>query len=380
MPYKLQRVDGGYYVVKPDGKRMSQKPMPKKSAIRQMSALYASEKSRAPLSVLKDRAGQYRWIAFSSNAFRDDDGEIVSRKALEEDVDRSDQSGRYGPLLWWHTDNAEIGDCDYRAFIGRTLVESGTFRNKEIAEAIARNQDSLGLSIGFKYRKQALDGRRTFHEVQIYERSVLPRKYAANPLTKIEVVKEDEMNIAEKIKALAELVGLEKAEETLGVVRETEADGEEEGREFKAKKAEEAEEEEKAEAEMAEAEAEEEAEEEKPAKQAEDKAKRDDDPLDQPLTLGEFLKYMEALMADEEDEEGKKESRIAELESELEEADAALEAAIKRIKELESAAKPPRGFVASQSDETVQDEGSRVKSAAPHEDNGLGEFMKFLTQ
>jgi len=48
--------------------------------------------------VFKDARGQPRWVAQSSTAFQDRDREIVSTKALADDVAFADASGSYGPL------------------------------------------------------------------------------------------------------------------------------------------------------------------------------------------------------------------------------------------------------------------------------------------
>jgi len=78
-------------------------------------------------AVFKQADGRYRWVTFSSNAFEDGDREIVSTKALADDVAHSDATGDYGPLLFWHMPQAELGACDYRALHDRMLIESGTF-------------------------------------------------------------------------------------------------------------------------------------------------------------------------------------------------------------------------------------------------------------
>jgi len=88
------------------------------------------------MSVVKQKDGRSRWVMFSSTAYQDRDGEIVSQKALADDVARMDASGEYGPLDWWHVNGLNLGRCDYNAMDGNVLIESGTFASEAIAEAV----------------------------------------------------------------------------------------------------------------------------------------------------------------------------------------------------------------------------------------------------
>lgn len=167
------------------------------------------------LSVIKDSQGEHRWLLFSSNAFRDREKEIVSRAALEADVDASDQAGEYGPLLWWHLNGLKgnpvcmLGNCDFRMVHGRTLIESGTFDSKEIGEAVAKAAPFLQVSIGFNHPADEPDEDGVFHTIRTFERSLLPRGKAANPFTKVSVKGEISMaskkQIQEKLAALKTL-------------------------------------------------------------------------------------------------------------------------------------------------------------------------------
>lgn len=167
------------------------------------------------LTVIKHSQGEHRWLLFSSNAFRDREKEIVSRAALEADVDASDQAGEYGPLLWWHLNGLKgnpicmLGNCDFRMVHGRTLIESGTFDSKEIGEAVAKAAPFLQVSIGFNHPADEPDEDGVFHTIRTFERSLLPRGKAANPFTKVSVKGEISMatkkQIQEKLAALKTL-------------------------------------------------------------------------------------------------------------------------------------------------------------------------------
>jgi len=90
------------------------------------------------MSIVKQSDGKLRWVMFSSTAYQDRDGEIVSQKALADDVARADASGDYGPLDWWHVDGLILGHCDYNAMDGKVLIESGTFVSEAVGEVNGR--------------------------------------------------------------------------------------------------------------------------------------------------------------------------------------------------------------------------------------------------
>lgn len=216
---------------------------------------YAEPESAAPMVVFKDaRCGKYRWVAVSSTAYRDRDKEIVSIQALKNDVDRADADGKYGPLRWWHVGKPDpwsdepwgpgidIGDCDFNMVIGKSLVESGTFRSDEVAVRFMEVADDLGLSIGFHHPLSQPDKSGVYSEIRRFERSALPRRYAANPWTafRVETRKEKVMpSLSEKIKQLVGVLGggpdAERIARTvLGGALDTEKAADAAGVEFKA--------------------------------------------------------------------------------------------------------------------------------------------------
>ncbi len=139
------------------------------------------------IHIFKDAQGQWRWILFSSSSFQDRDEETIAQKALEEDVAVTDQTGDCGPLLWWHTKGAVLGQCDFRSMLGRILVESGTFRNETVALAVKSAAHLLGVSIGFiPYPQERFPGQ-VFTRIRTKERSLLPRGMESNLLTKVRV-------------------------------------------------------------------------------------------------------------------------------------------------------------------------------------------------
>lgn len=138
----------------------------------------------------------YRWVLLSSNGFRDRDGEIISTKALQRDVALWELEGRPAqPLRWWHVNlddsyqrGVELGTTDFRMMHGRTLIESGTFLTKEIAEGVYNAQEKLAGSIGFRYSPKDVDDDKVFSAVTVFERSLLPLGKNSNLLTALAVV------------------------------------------------------------------------------------------------------------------------------------------------------------------------------------------------
>lgn len=185
----------------------------KAEALAKLKKLYEAEemtwKDYDPgFFVSKDDSGAYRWVLISSNAYRDRDGEIVSQKALQADVARADADGDYGPLRWWHVPGLDIGDTDFNMLNGKFLVESGTFRSPEIAEAVKAEADELQASIGFRHPATEPDQENVYNQVRRFERSLVPRGRASNPFTSLTVKEgENEMtSLTDKIQAFKALL------------------------------------------------------------------------------------------------------------------------------------------------------------------------------
>jgi hypothetical protein len=178
----------------------------------------------ASLSVFKDATGRFRWVLLSSNGYRDRDGEIVSTKALTQDVARADADKDYGPLRWWHVPGMDIGDCDYNAMSGRVLVESGTFRSEAIGRAVFKAQGDLQASIGFRHPTTEPDHEKVYHHIRRFERSLTPVGRASNPLTRL-IVKQGGTMEDEKMQAFKALFGQageDALKEVMGRIQATE--------------------------------------------------------------------------------------------------------------------------------------------------------------
>jgi hypothetical protein len=165
-------------------------------------------------AVYKDASGQPRWIARTTTAYKDRDGEILPIATLDQDSQRMTQSGQYGPLRWWHVGapdphndttpwgiGLDLGMCDYSAQIGRTRLESGTFNSPKIAARVAQIAGSLELSPGFFHKATDPQPDGTYSAIRTFERSIVPTRYgrASNLFTGISlkgntIMDQDEFN------------------------------------------------------------------------------------------------------------------------------------------------------------------------------------------
>ncbi|MGB8980302.1 MAG: PAS domain-containing protein, partial [Anaerolineales bacterium] len=219
------RLMGGAWAALHQGYRGNKYEGPSKAdAIAKLRKIYDQEKMTVPgekgFMTFKQADGTYRWVLISSSTFRDRDGEIVTGKALAEDVERCDATGNYGPLRWWHMGGFEfpdgqdswqtwkagpgldIGDCDFNMLYGKLLIESGTFKDNVIGEGVSDIQDLLEASIMFSHPRDEPGKSKEYQNIHRLERSLLPAGMASNLLTKLYVSKgEPAMNAKEKLAA-----------------------------------------------------------------------------------------------------------------------------------------------------------------------------------
>lgn len=174
-------------------------------------------KAASALAVFKDAAGRDRWIAITTTAYEDRDGEIITVKGIAHAVAYGDQTGKRGTLRYWHVPGFDLGDCDYQAQAGpggRFLVESGTFYGeKEATIGRAMAAEGWQMSPGFLHPvtepyPATVGGRRVglFDHPMIFERSTTPPGRASNLFGRFTTTKETRMT-EEKQAALKALVG-----------------------------------------------------------------------------------------------------------------------------------------------------------------------------
>lgn len=180
----------------------------------------------------------YRWLAFSSNAFKDLDGELFTTKALEEAVDYADQTGDRGPLRVFHVPGTDIGDADFQGIAGRFLIESGTFRSDELGSKaveyfLTSSDKQFQVSIGFQYKVgDEEDG--VYDWLRIRERSVTPFGDAANPFTNFAFGEiGGELMDERKVNMLTDMFGKDLASKIVGDAESKSKDLEDKGVSFK---------------------------------------------------------------------------------------------------------------------------------------------------
>lgn len=203
-----------------------------------------------PMSVFKQADGSYRWVTFSSTAYKDRDGEIVSTKAQEDDCNLMDKTGDYGVLRWWHMGSPyaktkgdwqswtagkgiDLGDCDFSAMHGRVRIESGTFYNNDIGARFKEIADQLSVSIGFSHPDNEPNTGGIFEHTHTFERSLLPVGMQSNHFVSVPLIEKESKMDDKKENKLKELLG-GMAELVLGKAEATDKAAESTGATFKA--------------------------------------------------------------------------------------------------------------------------------------------------
>jgi len=186
----------------------------------------------AQCKVTKDKSGNYRWTMITSSSFKDQEGEIVSLQALKDDVARTDKGDDPGPARFWHIGTPDIatrspgpgldiGDVDFRAVHGKSLIESGLFTDKAIGEAFSKT-DNLAASIAFFHPVDQPDKDGVYHNIHSFERSFLPEGKQANLLSTQPIREKDKDMDKSKMDAFAKIVGEDAAKAFLGDVEKKE--------------------------------------------------------------------------------------------------------------------------------------------------------------
>jgi len=136
-------------------------------------------------AVFKNSDQQDRWLAITTTAYQDQEGEYISRQAIVGAVAHGDRTGQRGTLRYWHVPHVELGDCDFQAATAenRLLIESGTFRSKAAAE-IGSRMAAAGwqMSPGFLHPPTE-PAHHTYRAMLLFERSLCPPGQASNPYT-----------------------------------------------------------------------------------------------------------------------------------------------------------------------------------------------------
>jgi len=147
---------------------------------------------KSELLVEKSDDGTYRWMAISSNSFRDIDGEIVTTQAMDFAIEIAKKRGSYGNLVWEHYDELPIGVCKSQRRVGNFLVETGDFLDTKLglkaAEKIkSSDPGKYRISIGFKYWQGTKSDEGEYYLIDIFHRACTD--HPANKGTALEVEK-----------------------------------------------------------------------------------------------------------------------------------------------------------------------------------------------
>jgi hypothetical protein len=100
----------------------------------------------------------------------------------------------------------DIGDCDFNWLRGRTLIESGDFRDEQIGQRTMEKAADYQISLGFKHPPDNPDSEGVYHRIKRIERSLVPAGRAANPFTSLTVKEQNSMNDSDKLLALKALL------------------------------------------------------------------------------------------------------------------------------------------------------------------------------
>lgn len=169
----------------------------------------------------KDATGSWRAVLFSSNNFKDRDGEIIAQSAHEEYVEWVNKNmAEAAPVFaTWHVPGtARTYPIDFVGFDNGFLIESCPLTEGEAANLLKMQETTdLGLSIGGLALQRDQENPHIILKYRQFEVSDLPLSRAANPFTDIELVlKEAVMKSEEMQTYLAGMLGEERAKQVLG--------------------------------------------------------------------------------------------------------------------------------------------------------------------
>ncbi len=162
-------------------------------------------------------------VTYSTNSFKDRDGEFFSTKSLEDYVNSNEEKDDKGSFNLWHINidkggaNTDFAEKEWQGVIGRFLVEAGPYlddtKGKAAAEFFKQHTNShpdiapegWGCSPEFKFLPEDKKTG-TYEWVHILRTSTLPRSEAANIYTKAGQKGSETMALSDKQKEAAEIV------------------------------------------------------------------------------------------------------------------------------------------------------------------------------
>lgn len=176
----------------------------------------AKAKDEKPVNGFKTftaKDGKTWLLIWTTNAFKDRDGEIFTTKSIEEYVERHAQDEKKGEMWFWHIPGSKFADVLWQGMSGRFLVEAGPFDDTYIGGAFkdffldhgekhpAIAPLGWGTSHGYMYRPKDREDK-VYDWFEKKESSVLPRSEASNlynPKMEVIRVNEDQINALKAI-------------------------------------------------------------------------------------------------------------------------------------------------------------------------------------
>lgn len=168
---------------------------------RLQTALNGDKEAQA-FTVFKGADGKDHWHAQYTNNFIDRDKEIISEKALTDNILRMDMGLVQKPELWsWHTKGTRHGQADDVFMIGHFVHAIGHYDDTEMGQKAAaydkKHAKELRLSHGFNAPKWSFkDG--IYKVANTFEITKLPQGKEANSFTYFEEIKAMELSEAKR--------------------------------------------------------------------------------------------------------------------------------------------------------------------------------------
>lgn len=158
------------------------------------------------------------WLITWSNDFKDRDGEIFTRKAIDDYINRIDMGVVPKPELWvWHIPGTRIGQAEWVDRHEHFVLAGGSFDDTPDGQSAkayyAEHAGEKGISHGFKFSADQFDGKH-YHQFNSFELSPLPLGGEANLFTSFEGVKALNMN-ERKEQELVSVFGKARAEQII---------------------------------------------------------------------------------------------------------------------------------------------------------------------
>lgn len=186
--------------------------------------------SKSCAYAVKAQDGKVYWMQWTTNAFRDREGETFTTKSIEELVERRAGDTKKGEFWFWHIPGTKFADVTWQGVVGRFLVEAGPFDDTKLGRAAQKffteNPDGhseiapsgWGASHGYKYESEDREDA-VYEWFDIRESTVLPEHLAANQYNPAPgvVLLEEKMLTQEQRKAVDTIFGEGSADEIEGI-------------------------------------------------------------------------------------------------------------------------------------------------------------------